>query len=865
MGGVGDLWGTGSAHLTLLGEWYPIPNMAGSGTYLLKGWGADLTYDPTLSGYASGIGGAFRGYTVGTWQGGTIGARALALYIDPAGRAGVLSGDLSGRYVQSGKSWELDGDVTTTFRETTTITPDQLAYSLSSGSFGSGYGTSADGSFAAGGTLQAGFLDGSLLGLTGHRWGIWSADLGGTFAGATGSAVTAKIGSGSFWLDPGPGVYESSGYLLGDLTVDDWGSAGSSFSGSADLSFLTDTRRGSLTGEVQGSFDTAGLWQGGALGTWETTPLKFAAHPNMDLSSFGFGVNGRWDYTDGSYYSYYYTSSTGNGSASYRRNDLGTGYEIYFFENGTTSTTDYVYGDPDNFGVIGWWPVGSPEYGTWDTSRPIGDQLSAPPDPTNAMQSPENRYPGLYSSGNLSGILGGIGALWTATAAAPAPVEFLGGYSLGLGGLFQGEVSSYNATNYTETTYDGGAFRGFLAGARAGNALDGRLTALYIDPEGNAGILQGSMRGSLYPELGLFEMKGGMSPLQIDAATGLTPDTLGGSISATSFQALASAGSFNGSGSIANAEIGENRMQSMTLTSLGNWGIGVNTFGGTYAGTSADSWNLPVEVGTYPLFSHSEVTGDLWSGGKLHGQALGYFTDYSPGVPVTGITVGETVGTFDPVAFTWQAVSAGAWFETGKFLDLASTPAGQALLGQLKIPAVEIGSASFAGAGTNGVDTLNVTMDNVKFFASRADTRPSLWASRSVGGTFTGAPAGVTVNLSQTAGANVSGLAPTMNVADWNGGGWRADVTASGGTVGGHHGDRHAGNGGRCLHRHRHGNHHRHRRRPGEVGRERLLRVDEQEGEAAASLFHFSVRCTTWRSSHSSTIEAVPGSRGRNS
>jgi hypothetical protein len=205
----------------------------------------------------------------------------------------------------------------------------------------------------------------------------------------------------------------------------------------------------------------------------------------------------------------------------------------------------------------------------------------------------------------------------------------------------------------------------------------------------------------------------------------------------------------------------------------------------------SDAWNLPVDVAIpYGMFGHSEIRGDRWSGGALHGESLGYFTDYTPGTPVTGIMVGETIGTFDPVAFTWQAVTSGAWLRTGKYLNMASTDAGKAALQQLNIPAFEIGRASFAGLGSDGSgNSLDISLNDVRYFAPSTGDRPSIWATDSVSGSFTGNPGALAVPLTQIPGSpTVSDLAPTLQMQDWTGGNWRADVTASGGTVGTHTG-----------------------------------------------------------------------------
>jgi hypothetical protein len=138
------------------------------------------------------------------------------------------------------------------------------------------------------------------------------------------------------------------------------------------------------------------------------------------------------------------------------------------------------------------------------------------------------------------------------------------------------------------------------------------------------------------------------------------------------------------------------------------------------------------------------------------------------------------------VAFTWEAVISGAWLQTGKFLELADTSPEK--LQQLNIPAVEIGRASFQGSGSDAFGSLDISLNDVRYFAPSTGERPSLWASGSVNGDFTGNPGALSVPLSQAAGTNASGLAPTLQMQDWSGGAWRADVFGAGGTVGTHTG-----------------------------------------------------------------------------
>jgi hypothetical protein len=89
----------------------------------------------------------------------------------------------------------------------------------------------------------------------------------------------------------------------------------------------------------------------------------------------------------------------------------------------------------------------------------------------------------------------GTDTLWTATKDAAADTQITGTYTANsslphIG--FDQDVFSFNDTNATNTTFDGGAYRGFIGGRETGNAAEAAFMGLYTAPSGNIGILTGS-------------------------------------------------------------------------------------------------------------------------------------------------------------------------------------------------------------------------------------------------------------------------------------------------------------------------------------------------------------------------------------
>jgi hypothetical protein len=84
-----------------------------------------------------------------------------------------------------------------------------------------------------------------------------------------------------------------------------------------------------------------------------------------------------------------------------------------------------------------------------------------------------------------------------------------------------------------------------------------------------------------------------------------------------------------------------------------------------------------------------------------------------------------------------------------------------AALQALNIPCVEVGRANLSGSGANG-GTIDMTMNNVIFFAPNHGQRPQIWATGNVSGAYTGNPSFLSVPLSG------NGLSVSFNIQQWN-------------------------------------------------------------------------------------------------
>ena len=403
--------------------------------------------------------------------------------------------------------------------------------------------------------------------------------------------------------------------------------------------------------------------------------------------------------------------------------------------------------------------------------------------------------------GSLSAIIGGVDSLW---GSVPAKVLMMGAYSPASDKphLWATEIASnnYMDTSKFYTTYDGGAYQGFIGGTeRGGNAaldknMDAKFYGIYVDPNGKAGILTGGLTGDLVKGIGpdanhLFELDGTINRTELSVESSITvpaPDNFIANIVRDIILDTVTADfQFNGTamGGSTGPAFGFNFGFNVESLSIGNaansagWGVWRSAPYGSYSGiTASDNWYWTMEHSDAGRVFGTLTTGTKWSDSKLEGTTVGYKADLAKGT--TAIVIGETIGVFDPTTFT--AVQMGAWMNTNKFLTLAgkigSSP-NQDVLNNLKIPSVEVGRTTFSGSGSTSGGSIDVAMKDVVFFAPTTGANPSLWATGDVGGTYFGNPGGASANLSST-----TGLTAKFDVRSWDSvnKNWDANVRGGG-------------------------------------------------------------------------------------
>ncbi|HEX8947692.1 MAG TPA: hypothetical protein VF790_01950, partial [Dissulfurispiraceae bacterium] len=243
-------------------------------------------------------------------------------------------------------------------------------------------------------------------------------------------------------------------------------------------------------------------------------------------------------------------------------------------------------------------------YDADDTSwiaNAIGKYEGTPLKFVSEIHSPLLSYDGVYGigGGELGALIGGTDSLWTATPNTPVKLTMMGIFSssdttphLWGAGSYSGSINSYNYLNNAYTTYDGGAYKGYLGGIEISGSMEGGLIALYIDPNGNAGYLKGSLSGSAYPSI---SMDGSAYPIQMLASSGITPSDLKNASSESQIWRTVNSFAFNS----ASANMGYtfsrdyNYYESrMSIPGIIDWGIWQTTNNGAYQGINVtDTWN----------------------------------------------------------------------------------------------------------------------------------------------------------------------------------------------------------------------------------------------------------------------------------
>ncbi|GFO62643.1 FecR family protein [Geomonas paludis] len=390
----------------------------------------------------------------------------------------------------------------------------------------------------------------------------------------------------------------------------------------------------------------------------------------------------------------------------------------------------------------------------------------------------------VVSYGALDGVMGGM-SLWGGSMSDAADFKVVGVFTpsqtLTAGDyVFNAPIFSKDLPSGVAITADGGAYSGnMVAAVRTGAGgsapgIVGIMNALYVDPAGNAGVLRGKFGGFLDQMTSLWMGDGEVLPVQLSGPGGITAANLNsGGISTVTTNFGATGTSFSGVPNVAGWLPGSYTRSFISASP--DWGIGQFALYAPYSAppVTGSRWSLGFALTDSAAPSYilsGEMAGSPWepASGMLFAGVRGGWLDTKPAnltaTPTTGIFIGETVGTFNPASL--QAMTSGVWMETAKYLALVSTATGRATLDKLNIPAVEVGKADFSGGNAN----FNVAVNDLRFFARDATSRPQLFATDNISGTYSALPVG-SVTLNQVAsgtGYAVSGITPTFSIKQWD-------------------------------------------------------------------------------------------------
>jgi hypothetical protein len=652
--------------LLAIGEYYDY----GYGTAYL--WNSDF-YADAVNGDGQGRAIGFSG---GIWKNGTMDGTAAALYIDPNGNAGYLTGDVSGSYYPSIMMWMSEGTLTPTQRATG-LNPEDLQTEWGSldahllGDFngsGSIEGWTGYGETSAYGNTLFFVKDSESL-----PWGIYNLKLGSgnTFSDkpegtADWSAMIGGQGTfgyeddNGYWLAKVEGTWTDDGEIRGDLI---------------NGKYLTPTQMGAIGGPFFGincHSKVLETWIGESIGTWSGEALGFGGIINSGLF--------QWD------------------------------QDFWLVVDGGLT------------GLMGVAEIeGLPSFLSLGT------------------------YNSDYETNNLYD-----GALW--------------------------------GVDIVDSTPDNGALLGITGGIVLNDNLEGGLLAIYLKPDGEGYetgyIHSDNINGSLYPGLGMYELGGNLISVSM-GTTSILPDNLNWD---SIYGDSPSLHLVKGYGTIEGDLTGEIVSQNINIADQ-NWGAWWASSVSYYSEDLSipSSWTAYAEGESYDMdwntagiWGSQAIGSRIDTGNKLIGETTGYFADISS-IPITGVSVGETLGTFDPNVYTWQAIQMGEWLETNKFLQMAANEAGRGKLQQLNIPCVEVGRATLTGSGNN---FSNLNMTDTIFFAPNSGAKPTIWATGNVNGIYSSAP---TINT--PIGLSGGGLNADFTFKQWNAdtGKWLSSINGTGG------------------------------------------------------------------------------------
>ena len=383
-----------------------------------------------------------------------------------------------------------------------------------------------------------------------------------------------------------------------------------------------------------------------------------------------------------------------------------------------------------------------------------------------------------WEDGMLEGLMGGTGSLWEGSSFLSLGV-YDNPYDLTLWGMNIGMDESGGFTS------EGGTIIGTIGGICLNDTLEGRAVGIYINPNGTPDeydtgyIFSDDVSGYLYPGIDMYELGGNLTAVSMGTTTVL-PSELYDSLYYREFSGII----VDAEGIDINGICSGETIRLQTVEEIAPWGIWWLAGGGTYSELSA-IWKASINADDPEGIHRLEVNGST-TGDKLSGTITGYWADLNA---TTGIYVGETLGTFNPADYTWQAVAMGVSIETTKFLQMAADEAGRQKLQQLNIPCVEVGRTDLSGALVANGDYISLLLSDVIFFAPSTGDTPSIWATDEITGTYSFAVPGqldgiyITDPINQFTISDGNSISADFQFVYWDNGGWIGTITNGAGTL----------------------------------------------------------------------------------
>jgi hypothetical protein len=483
------------------------------------------------------------------------------LYENPDGsEAGVLIGDLSGFSYTN--MWEAEGTLYRVPKTTGTpgiFDPANLLARDAEGNWLNIAWGNIQGAFDDVGT-HGGFtgsatswIDGLSSGFgwtaaiaSQPDWGIFNAanGLSNFYHKPTGTSSewSAKIVG---WCEMGSYPYKPSSEYAGGSFSDlgrfimnvgtvssDW--ADGLISADIDGTFLTYNKLGSISGRLLGTYSVLeyiegienGSWQAVTAGTWDkTAPVYFSSDIQAGLYDLSHVKYGQMSYEDGSQYNYSYEDQGTHRSGWSQFNDHANNVDINNDYEADGLSTNIAYSKETLTHYTASHPTNADKFSfARQTYSNETDYLAAlatlENEPRTETPIPSQTAYRLDDDGNnSSGIMGGLGNIWTGSSDVALMLTFNkfdmghdpfnGIFTTGKAFIFGGEMLSFdplvdpNPYNKS-TTPIGGAYYTFLGGSSDNdpdNTTAGFAFGVYMDQNGNVGVMN-SWNGEYFGDLG---------------------------------------------------------------------------------------------------------------------------------------------------------------------------------------------------------------------------------------------------------------------------------------------------------------------------------------------------------------------------